>query len=64
MSMFELIKMLCDAKIDYVVVGGLAVALHGYQRLTIEHLLVMKTGTGRSKHQIDIEELRKVQAGD
>lgn len=29
---------------------------------TIEHLIVMKTGTGRSKDQIDIEELRKIQA--
>lgn len=161
MSMFELIKMLSDAKVDYVVVGGLAVALQGYQRLTmdvdivlamtsenlarfidaakaagltpvipvdigalaqpeqieqwhrekgmlafglrhpdamatvidvlvrpavpfealrqeaklvsignltvpiasIDHLIVMKTGTGRSKDLIDIEELRKIQAG-
>lgn len=131
MGMFELIKMLAHADIDYVVVGGLAVALHGYQRLTmdvdvvlaqpqqiekwyqekgmlafslrhpevmatvldvlvrpvvsfdalrrdatvvtigeltvpiasINHLIDMKTGTGRSKDQIDILELRKIQSG-
>jgi len=36
MSMFELIKTLADAEVDYVVVGGLAVALHGYQRVTMD----------------------------
>lgn len=158
--MFDLIKMLSEAKIKFVLVGGLAVALHGYQRVTmdvdivlamdeenlqrfismakasclrptipveieslansklieqwyrekgmlafslrgsqamatvmdilvkpvvpfdvlrddammvdvgsisipvasIEHLIAMKTGTGRSKDLIDIEELRKIQA--
>ena len=29
---------------------------------SIEHLITMKTGTGRSKDLIDIEELRKIQA--
>jgi len=36
MSMFDLIKSLSDAEIDYVLVGGLAVALHGYQRVTMD----------------------------
>lgn len=160
MGMFDLIKGLTDAEVDFVLVGGLAVALHGYQRVTmgvdvvlamvpdnlrrfidnakaaglqpvipvpidslanpdlieqsyrekgmlafslrgpdmmatvidvlvrpvvsfenlkcdavavlvgtlmvpvasIEHLIAMKTGTGRSKDAIDIEELRKLQA--
>ena len=160
MSMFDLIRMLAQAKVEFVLVGGLAVALHGYQRATldvdvvlamddenlqrflvvaeasglrptmpvqldslaqpglieqwyrekgmlafsvrgpdtvaavldilvrpvipfadlrrdammievgaisvpvasIEHLIAMKTGTGRSKDMIDIEELRKIQA--
>ena len=160
MSMFDLIRMLAQAKVKFVLVGGLAVALHGYQRATldvdvvlamddenlqrflvvaeasglrptmpvqldslaqpalieqwyrekgmlafsvrgpdtvaavldilvrpvipfadlrrdammievgaisvpvasIEHLIAMKTGTGRSKDMIDIEELRKIQA--
>ena len=36
MSMFNLIKSLSDADIDFVLVGGLAVALHGYQRVTMD----------------------------
>lgn len=36
MSMFGLLETLDKAAIDYVVVGGLAVALHGYQRLTMD----------------------------
>jgi hypothetical protein len=160
MNMFELLKMLSEAKVEFVLVGGLAVALRGYQRVTmdvdvvlamdeenvrrflsaakasglqptipvaieslakpelieqwyrdkgmlafslcgsqamatvidilvkpvvsfvdlrraatmvevgsisipvasIDHLILMKTGTGRSKDAIDIEELRKIQA--
>lgn len=40
-------------------IGELKVAV-----ATIDHLIVMKTGTGRSKDQIDIEELRKIQANN
>ena len=29
---------------------------------SIEHLITVKTGTGRGKDAIDIEELRKIQA--
>ncbi len=36
MSMYNLLATLSDAKIDYVLVGGLAVTLHGYQRLTMD----------------------------
>lgn len=36
MNLFQMIEMLSDAKVDYVVVGGLAVALHGYQRVTMD----------------------------
>lgn len=36
MSMFDLIRSLSDADIDFVLVGGLAVALHGYQRVTMD----------------------------
>ena len=36
MSMFDLIKTLADADVDYVLVGGLAVALHGYPRVTMD----------------------------
>lgn len=36
MSMFETLQRLLDAEVDFVLVGGLAVALHGYQRVTLE----------------------------
>jgi hypothetical protein len=36
MGMFDLIRTLAEAEVDYVVVGGLAVALHGYQRVTMD----------------------------
>ncbi len=36
MGMFDLIKLLAESDTDYVLVGGLAVALHGYQRVTMD----------------------------
>jgi hypothetical protein len=36
MNLFQMIDMLSVSKVDYVVVGGLAVALHGYQRVTMD----------------------------
>jgi hypothetical protein len=36
MNMFDLLKLLTEAKIDFVLVGGLAVALRGYQRVTMD----------------------------
>ena len=36
MSMYNLLATLSSGKIDYVLVGGLAVALHGYQRVTMD----------------------------
>lgn len=36
MGMFDLIKLLAESRTDYVLVGGLAVALHGYQRVTMD----------------------------
>jgi predicted nucleotidyltransferase len=36
MTMFDLLKMLAEAKVEFVLVGGLAVALHGYQRVTMD----------------------------
>ncbi|MCM2288542.1 MAG: hypothetical protein NDI67_05885 [Sulfuritalea sp.] len=34
--MFDLIKLLAEKEIDFVLVGGLAVALQGYQRVTMD----------------------------
>lgn len=36
MNMFELLKLLAEAKVEFVLVGGLAVALQGYQRATLD----------------------------
>jgi acylphosphatase len=36
MGMFDLIKLLSANQVDYVLVGGLAVALHGYARNTMD----------------------------
>jgi Tfp pilus assembly PilM family ATPase len=36
MGMFDLIELLEAKRVDYVLVGGLAVALHGYQRVTMD----------------------------
>ncbi|KAF0165848.1 MAG: hypothetical protein FD157_1024 [Rhodocyclaceae bacterium] len=36
MGMFDLIKLLTEKEIDFVLVGGLAVALQGYQRVTMD----------------------------
>ncbi|WP_297830055.1 nucleotidyl transferase AbiEii/AbiGii toxin family protein [Thermomonas sp.] len=41
MSMFETLRRLLDAEVDFVLVGGLAVALHGYQRVTLDIDLVL-----------------------
>ena len=36
MGMYEILSILTGARVDFVLVGGLAVALHGYQRLTMD----------------------------
>ncbi len=36
MDIFRIAQNLTEADIDFVIVGGLAVALHGYQRLTMD----------------------------
>ena len=41
MGMFDLIKLLAENKVDFVLVGGLAVALHGYQRVTMDVDIVL-----------------------
>lgn len=46
MGMFDLIQLLAESKTDYVLVGGLAMALHGYQRVTmdVDVVLAMEPG--------------------
>ncbi len=58
MSMYNLLATLSDAGIDYVLIGGLAVTLHGYQRVTMDVDVVLS---------MDDENLRKIKqqlAGD
>ena len=47
--MFDLLKMLAEAKVEFVLVGGLAVALQGYQRVTmgVDVVLAMDGGNLR-----------------
>ena len=46
MSMFDLLKTLADAEIEFVLVGGLAVALQGYQRVTMDVDVVLAMDAG------------------
>ncbi len=41
MNIVELLQSLTVAQVDYVLVGGLAVQLHGYQRATFDVDLVL-----------------------
>lgn len=35
MNMFDLLKLLAKSEVDFVLAGGLAVALRGYSRFTV-----------------------------
>ncbi len=54
MSMFETLKQLLDAEVDFVLVGGLAVALHGYQRVTLDIDVVLAMTPDNLRRFIDI----------
>jgi hypothetical protein len=66
MKIAELLQSLTDARVDYVLVGGLAVQLHGYMRSTfdIDSVLAMKRAANRSKDRMDIEALEKIKRGE
>jgi predicted nucleotidyltransferase len=54
MALFEpLFKTLNDAGVRYVVVGGLAVVLHGHARLTVDVDLVVDLDEGQALRAID-----------
>lgn len=44
MNMFDLLKLLTGAGVDFVLVGGLAVTLQGYQRVTMDVDVVLAMG--------------------
>ncbi len=48
MGMFDLIKLLAESDVDFVLVGGLAVALHGYPRMTMDVEALTKLRNGAS----------------
>lgn len=54
MSMFETLQRLIDAEVDFVLVGGLAVALHGYQRVTLDVDLVLAMTPDNLRRFIEI----------
>jgi hypothetical protein len=66
MKIAGLLQSLTDAQVDYVLVGGLAVQLHGYMRSTfdIDSVLAMKRAANRSKDRMDIEALEKIKRGE
>jgi 5-formyltetrahydrofolate cyclo-ligase len=53
MSLFDLIKNLADAESDFVLVGGLAVALHGYRRVTMAVDVVLAMTSENLRRFID-----------
>ena len=53
MSMYSLLASLTDAAVDYVLVGGLAVTLHGYQRVTMDVDVVLALDDGNLQKFIE-----------
>jgi predicted nucleotidyltransferase len=51
--MFDLLKSLTDSEVDFVLVGGLAVALHGYQRVTMDVDVVLAMEPDNLRRFID-----------
>lgn len=53
MSMYKLLATLSDAGVDYVLIGGLAVTLHGYQRVTLDVDVVLSMNDANLAKFID-----------
>ena len=63
----EILRLLLEATVDFVVIGGLAVGAHGFVRATKDVDIVQTAATGRSKRVagrpqdlIDLEQLRQL----
>lgn len=52
MSMFDLLRLLTEAKVEFVLVGELAVALRGYSRLTMDVDIVLAMDIENLQHFI------------
>lgn len=73
----EFIELLAENDVRFLVVGGYAVAAHGYPRytgdieiagkvvpfLSYQDLITNKSSTTRGKDRVDVEELQKRRAG-
>ena len=53
MSMYNLLATLSGAEIDYVLIGGLAVTLHGYQRVTMDVDVVLAMNDANLANFVD-----------
>lgn len=54
MKTIELLQSLADENVDYVLVGGLAVQLHGFMRATFDIDLVLAMNDGNLKRFIEV----------
>ncbi len=71
-SFEKLLALLADAGVQFVLVGGVAVTLHGYTRLTEDvdfpyaskaALMGLKQSSQREKDQLDVIALRRLSSG-
>ncbi len=53
MSMYNLLATLCEAEVDFVLIGGLAVTLHGYQRVTMDVDVVLAMNDANLEKFVD-----------
>ena len=53
MNMYDILAALNGANVDFVLVGGLAVTLHGYQRLTMDVDVVLAMNDGNLDKFVD-----------
>jgi molybdopterin-guanine dinucleotide biosynthesis protein len=62
----QLLQRLCDAKLDFVIVGGFAATLHGSSLVTrdldisLDNLIRAKEALGREKDLLAVKELKAI----
>jgi hypothetical protein len=62
MNLIETLQALSRENVDFVLVGGLAVSLHGVVA-SIEHLIEMKSSADRDIDRFDVDALRRLEGG-
>jgi hypothetical protein len=63
MNIVGLLQSLSDAQVDYVLVGGLAVQLHGYQRATFDVDLVLAMNDTNLARFIEVAQRHELKPG-